>query len=156
MAQKEIALLKNQIEKLQDKNFDLEAWKQQSLIFTERIFGKDSSKVKMIKELHYDYSSWNLRDVSGAGKSKDPVKMQAAEILEAAILELEQLGLPQERKTNEKLWELLNDELTGKQIKDIEQLLKSENTDKQEKVAVILSNLKNENLVSILSQLLLS
>lgn len=156
MAKKEIALLKDQISKLNNKKFDLEAWKNHTIIFTERIFGKDSSKVKMIKDLSYDYSSWNLRDASGAGKAKDPVKMQASEILEAAILELEQLGLPQEIKTTEKLWELLNDELTGKQMKEIEQLLKSQETDKPEKITEILSDLKNENLVSIISQLLLA
>ena len=156
MAKKEIALLKGQILRLNEKKFDLEAWKKHTIIFIERIFGKDSSKLKMIKDLHYDYSSWNLRDVSGAGKAKDPVKMQASEILEAAILELEQLGLPQKIKTSEKLWELLNDELTGKQIKELEQIIKSENKDKPEKVAELLSNLKSENLVSILTQLLLS
>lgn len=156
MAQKEIALLKNQVLRLGDKKFDLEAWKQHTIIFTERIFGKDSSKVKMIKDLHYDFSSWSLRDVSGAGKAKDPVKMQAAEILEAAIQELEQLGLPQELKTREKLWELLNDELTGKQIKEIEQLLNSGQKGKKEKIAEILSVLKEERLVSIITELLLS
>ena len=156
MAEKEIALLKGQVLRLDDKKFDLEAWKKHTTIFMERIFGKDSSKLKMIKGLHYDYSSWNLRDVSGAGKAKDPVKMQASEILEAAIMELEQLGLPQEIKTNEKLWGLLNDELTGKQIKEIEQIIKSEKKDKQEKIAELLSGLKSENLVSILTQLLLS
>ena len=156
MAKKEIALLKEQILKLNNKKFDLEAWKNHTIIFTERIFGKDSSKVKMIKDLNYDYSSWNLRDASGAGKAKDPVKMQASEILEAAILELEQLGLPQETKSAEKLWELLNDELTGKQMKEIEELIKSQNKDKQEKITEVLSSLKNENMVSIISQLLLA
>ena len=156
MAQKEIALLKNQLASLNEKKFDLEAWKKHTIIFLERIFGKDSSKVTMIKGLHYDFSSWNLRDVSGAGKEKDPVKMQASEILGAAILELEQLGLPQESKTHERLWELLNDELTGKQIKELEQLVKSEIKDKPEKISQILSGLKNENLVAIISHLLLS
>ncbi len=156
MAQKEIALLREQISRLGNKKFDLEAWKKHTIIFMERIFGKDNSKVKMVKDLHYDYSSWNLRDVSGAGKEKDPIKMQAAEILEAAIQELEQLGLPQEQKTHEKLWELLDDELTGKQIKEIEQIIQSGDKNKKEKVEEILSSLKEEGLVSILSELLLS
>ncbi|HNQ37909.1 MAG TPA: hypothetical protein PKJ58_08115, partial [Prolixibacteraceae bacterium] len=67
MAEKEIALLRDQIGKLSDPRFDLEAWKNQTIIFLERIFGKESSKVKLIRELHYDYSSWSLRDASGAG-----------------------------------------------------------------------------------------
>ena len=71
MAEKEIALLKEQIIRLDEKKFDLEAWKNHTIIFLERIFGKDSSKIKMIKELHYDYSSWSLRDTAAAGKTKD-------------------------------------------------------------------------------------
>ncbi len=49
MAEKEIALLKEQIDRLDEKNFDLEAWKNHTIIFLERIFGKDNSKIKMIK-----------------------------------------------------------------------------------------------------------
>ena len=68
MAEKEISLLQGQIERLNDKKFDLEAWKNHTQIFLERIFGKDSSKLKMIRDLNYDYSSWSLRDTAAAGK----------------------------------------------------------------------------------------
>ena len=93
MAEKEITLLKEQIARLGEKKFDLEAWKNHTIIFFERIFGKESSKLKMIKDLAYDYSSWNLRDTAAAGKDsdKDPVLMQAEEILNAAIIELKTL-----------------------------------------------------------------
>ncbi|MDX1284332.1 MAG: hypothetical protein R3182_04950, partial [Draconibacterium sp.] len=84
MAEKEIALLREQLVRLDEKKFDLEAWKNHTLIFLERIFGKDSSKLKLIQEIHYDYSSWSLRDTAAAGKTKDkdPVKMRAREILD--------------------------------------------------------------------------
>ena len=49
MAEKEIALLQEQIERLGEKKFDLDAWKNHTIIFLERIFGKDSSKLRMIK-----------------------------------------------------------------------------------------------------------
>ncbi|NQU86158.1 MAG: hypothetical protein HQ541_10400 [Mariniphaga sp.] len=156
MAENEIVLLKEQLNKLDEKKFDLEAWKNHTLIFLERIFGVNSTKVQMIKDLRYDYSSWNLRDVSGAGKSKDPVRMQAAEILEAVIFELEQLGLPNEARTNEKLLTLLEDELTGKQLKEIEKLLNSKSPNKAEKVQEILDKLKKEDLSLIISRLLTS
>ena len=156
MADKEINLLKNQIERLNDKDFDLEAWKNYTLIFLERIFGKDNVKVRMIKELTYDYSSWSLRDTAAAGKTRgsDPIRAQAEGILRATIAELESLGLPTTKKEKEKIWELLQDELTGKQVKEIENILKSEEKDKSEQISNILENLETGALSIIIAKLL--
>ena len=156
MADKEIALLKEQIEKLNDSRFDLEAWKNQTIIFLERIFGKESSKVRLIRELHYDYSSWRLRDASGVGKSKDPVKFQAQGILSATIEELEKLGLPGGELESRKISEFLEDELTGKQMKEIDSLVHSDLPDRQEKISRILETLDKETLAAMLARLLLS
>ncbi len=158
MAEKQIALLKEQLARLDEKKFDLEAWKNHTLIFLERIFGKENSKLRLIKELHYDYSSWSLRDTAAAGKTKDtdPVKMQAREILGATILELERLGLPDDGDDRQKIWELLQDELTGKQVKDIQSVLKSEDKEKTKKISEILENLEKENLTLLIAKLLLS
>lgn len=157
MAEKEIALLKGQIERLNEKRFDLEAWKSHTIIFLERIFGKESSKIKMIKNLTYDYSSWSLRDTAAAGKTKDkdPVRLQAEEILSAAITELESLGLPQINQGKDKIWQLLEDELTGKQLKELEKLADSESTDRTEKMEKIIGELGNEKLVSVIIQLMM-
>ncbi|NLX27342.1 MAG: hypothetical protein GXY59_00050 [Bacteroidales bacterium] len=155
MAEKEIALLRDQIGKLSDPRFDLEAWKNQTIIFLERIFGKESSKVKLIRELHYDYSSWSLRDASGAGK-KDPVKFQAEGILAATIEELEKLGLPGGEPESRKITELLEDELTGKQMKEIDTLVHSDLPDRQEKITRLLETLDKETLAAMLARLLLS
>ncbi|MCA1759960.1 MAG: hypothetical protein LC658_09345 [Bacteroidales bacterium] len=158
MAEKEIALLKEQIARLDEKKFDLEAWKNRTEIFLERIFGKESPKLKMIQNLHYDYSSWSLRDTyaGGSTKDKDPVRIQAKEILEALITELESLGLPQEKKEQQKIKELLEDELTGKQVKEIEVLLKTDDKEKTEKISEILETLSKENLAAVISKLLTS
>lgn len=158
MAEKEILLLKEQVERLNEKRFDLEAWKKHTIIFLERIFGKDNSKIKMIKELNYDYSSWSLRDTAASGKTKDkdPIRMQAEEILTAAISELELLGLPENKPENEKIWELLKDELTGKKIKQIESLVKSDDSGKTEKISDILEEIDKENLANIVANLLIS
>ena len=158
MAEKEIALLKEQLAKLDEKKFDLEAWKNHTLIFLERIFGKENSKLNLIKELHYDYSSWNLRDTAAAGKTKDkdPVKMQAREILTATINELEKLGLPQNKLETEKVWVLLKDELTGKQAKEIEVILNSDDSNKIESISKTLEKLGQENLANIIAKLLIN
>ena len=158
MAEKQIAILREQLAKLDEKKFDLDAWKTHTLIFLERIFGKDNSKLKLIQDLHYDYSSWSLRDTAAAGKTKDkdPVKMRASEILEATILELETLGLPEGEEEQQKLWKLLQDELTGKQVKEIDALLKSDDNEKAKKISEILENLEKENLSLLIAKLLLS
>lgn len=158
MAEKEISLLKEQIARLDEKKFDLEAWKNRTEIFLERIFGKESAKLKMIQNLHYDYSSWSLRDTfaGGSAKDKDPARIQAKEILEATIAELENLGLPQEKEEQQKIRELLEDELTGKQVKEIDNLLNSDDQEKTEKLSEILQNLPKENLATVISKLLTS
>ncbi|MDX8340662.1 hypothetical protein SLH46_15810 [Draconibacterium sp. IB214405] len=158
MAEKQIAILREQLAKLDEKKFDLDAWKTHTLIFLERIFGKDNSKLKLIQDLHYDYSSWSLRDTAAAGKTKDkdPVKMRASEILEATILELETLGLPEGEDEQQKLWVLLQDELTGKQVKEIDALVKSDDKEKAKKISEILENLEKENLSLLIAKLLLS
>jgi hypothetical protein len=124
----------------------------------ERIFGKENSKIKMIQNLHYDYSSWSLRDTfaGGSAKDKDPVRIQAKEILDAVISELENLGLPQQKREKLKIKELLEDELTGRQSKELETILKSGEQEKEEKIQEILEGLEKENLASIISKLLTS
>lgn len=158
MAEKELALLKEQIARLDEKKFDLEAWKNRTEIFLERIFGKESPKLRMIQNLHYDYSSWSLRDTYAGGDSKDtdPVRIQAKEILEAIVAELENLGLPQEKKEQQKVQELLADELTGKQLKEIDHILTSDDQEKTEKLKEILDTLSKENLIAVISKLLIS
>lgn len=154
MVEKEIALIDKQLESLKAKNFDLEAWKSHTIIFLERIFGKESSKVRMIKELNYNYSSWSLRDAAGTGKDSDPVILKAREILEATKLELEHLGIPKQEEENLKIWSLLEEEMTGKQIKEIRLILQSDEPEKMEKIANILYNLEKENMAVVLAKLL--
>ncbi|MCL1822137.1 MAG: hypothetical protein FWG22_04865 [Prolixibacteraceae bacterium] len=156
-SQKEISLLKKQLDLLDKNKFDLEDWKNQTLIFLERIFGKEDSKVRLVRDLRYDYSSWNLRDTAGvAGTSKDPVKSQAAAILEAAIEELETLGLPSRKNDALKVRELLSDELTGKQMKQINSILQTESNNRIEDISNILEEIETESLAKILAKLLIS
>ncbi len=155
MIEKEIALINKQLESLVAKNFDLEAWKSHTIIFLERIFGKESTKVRMIKELNYNYSSWSLRDAAGTGKASDPVILKAREILEATKLELEHLGIPKQEAENLKIWSLLGEEMTGKQIREIKLILQSEDADKMEKIANMLFNLEKENMAVVLAKLLI-
>ncbi|WP_372773097.1 hypothetical protein [Mangrovibacterium sp.] len=154
MAEKEIALLNEQIEKLKQQSFDLEAWKNQTLLFLNRIFGGSHPIVKMVLDLKYDYSSWHLREATGNEKSGDPVKMQAHEILDAAILELQTLGLPGQTRSGDIARELLQQEMTGKQWKELNDTLANQSENQTIEIREKLSQLSKEQLVEILAGIL--
>jgi len=156
MAEKEITLLKAQREKLSEKSFDLDGWKNQTLLFLQRIFGGDHTILKMISELKYNYSSWHLRDATGNEKLEDPVKMQAREILDAAIAELENLGLPSPKKQENPVWNILEEELTGKQLKEMKDIAAEDADNRAEKLAEKLNVLKKESLAGIISRIMIS
>lgn len=88
MKNKKVKILKELILAVDEKNFDLEAWKTKASLVLNNIFGDKDEKIKKIDDLHYNFSSWTLRDHSG-GKRHDPVKIQAKEIIEAALIELD-------------------------------------------------------------------
>ena len=157
MSEKEIALLQEQIEKLHVKKFDLDAWKNSTIIYLERIFGKENSKLKMIADLAYDYSSWNLRDTAATGKTseKDPVIIQAEEIINATITELKLFGLPKPENEKEKLLKLLNDELTGKSMREIEEILQGDDPGKVSGITEIIEKTGSERLATIIAKILI-
>ncbi len=129
MPDKEIQLIKAQIDKLAAKGFDLDAWKKATIIILARIFGESSLKVKQIESIEYDYSSWSLRDTTGSNNYLDSCKKLGREILQASVDELETLGLPKEDVTTEEFFlvitNALQDELKGSQVKEINQILAS-------------------------------
>lgn len=155
MAEKEINLLKAQREKLSGRSFDLEGWKSQTLLLAQRIFGKDHPVVKMISDLKYDYSSWHLRDVTGNKETEDPVKVQARQVLDAAVTELEALGVPTTEKQTDAVWKILEEELTGKQVKELQDILSGSNEGRLEKIREKLNILKKEDLVNIISRMMI-
>ncbi len=89
MAKKEISILKKQIERLEVKDFDLEAWKKFTIVMLARIFGNTSEKIRQIESIEYEYSSWSLRDTSGSSEYLESCKKLGRKILEASIEELE-------------------------------------------------------------------
>ncbi len=155
MVEKEITLLKVQREKLSEKSFDLEGWKSQTLLLSQRIFGKDHPVVQMIRELKYDYSSWHLRDVTGNKETEDPVRVQARQILDAAVTELEALETPAKETPINPIWKILEEELTGKQVKEIRDILAGDAGTRLEKIKEKLTILKKEDLISIISRMLI-
>ena len=164
---KEIKLLETQIEKLDAKGFDLDAWKQYTIVLLSRIFGATDPKIKQIEKIDYDYSSWALRDTSGKSSYMDTCKKLGREILQASVDELTTFGLPSTDLPKDDLipvsviLEAIEDELKVSQIKSIKEIVNSQDN-KAKKVRtlkeimksfpidfaanMIISILSNENL----------
>jgi hypothetical protein len=155
MSESEIELLRQQVASIDVKKFDLEAWKAPTLMLVSRIFGATSEHVRQIRELKYDYSSWTLRDTSGGGQLTDPVRVRAKEILEAAISEIQNLGIPPVGTTTGIL-NSLRKELTGKEMQDIEKILLLNESDKRQALKSFLNDRDKKKLRSILIDLLLN
>ncbi len=162
MPDKEIQLLKTQIDKLSKKDFDLNAWKKYTIIILARIFGENSLKIKQIESIEYDYSSWSLRDTTGSNIYLDSCKRLGREILQASIDELETLGLPKSEETTDEFFLIitgaLQDEMKGSQVKEINQVLASGESPelKRDKILEKLKEYGSEISQDILSNILTS
>ena len=163
MKENEIGLIKKLIEKLDKKDFDLEAWKISTVMILERVFGYDSSKITEIKNIHQDLSSWSLRDTLGTSSGYDASKKYGKEILEACIMELETFGTPNNIKENAKseslpfevLLESLENELKVSQLKDLKKISKiKDKQERENKLLNFLSDLDNEIILQILANIL--
>ncbi len=162
MPEKEIEILKAQIDKLKAKDFDLEAWKKYTIVILARIFGDESQKIKQVENIEYDYSSWSLRDTTGSNSYLDTCKKLGKEILQASIDEIENLGLPQTEKTSDELFEAiseaLQDEMKGSQFKELKQILSSTDSSKikRDKILEKLKSYGSDMSFMILSNILTS
>lgn len=163
MKEKEIELLRRQIEKLDNKDFDLEAWKISTILILEKIFGEDSPKITKIKDIHQDLSSWSLRDTLGTSSGYDASKKFGKEILEACIMELETLGTPEEINKSGKPGTLpfeiilnsLENEFKVSQFKSLKKLSSIKNREEREKeLSDFLSELDSKTLRQLLINIL--
>jgi hypothetical protein len=162
MPEKEIQLLQIQIDKLKNKDFDLDAWKKSTIIILARIFGENNLKIKQIEGIEYDYSSWSLRDTTGFNTYLDSCKKLGKEILQASVDELETLGLPKNEASSDEFFLVitgaLQDELKGMQVREINQILSS-GENPEVKRTLILEKLKeygSDSSHDILSNILTS
>ena len=163
MAQKEIKILQQQIDKLYAKDFELQPWKNYTIILLERIFGPENEKIKMIREVEFEFSSWSLRDASGNESYEEGSKKLAREILQAAIDELKAFGLPDISKdihSEQAISELLNcllDELKGSQVKELRNILSSNENqeEKKRKINEMLQNLGEYGAYGVITNILI-
>ena len=134
---KQIAVLKKQLAKLDSENFDLEAWKSSSSSFLSRLFGAKDTKVKQIEGLKIDYGSWALRDASSSYNPASSCKKQGREIIEAAINELETFGLPGTSLDASVIIQALEDQLKVSQLKELNKVLTNDQSEEDKKKGLI-------------------
>ena len=161
MVKKEIKLLQKQIEKLNDKDFDFEAWKKYSLLQLTRIFGKEDPKITQLNNIDFEFNSWSLRDASGNESYEEGSKRLAREVLQAAIDELDIYGLPhKESNVNDLINEIIGiitDELKGSQIKKLKEVLTSNESEEEKKrrIKELIEELGENSSIKILTNILL-
>lgn len=160
MSKKEITVLKKQIEKLDAKGFDLEAWKKYTIVLIARIFGDHSAKIRQIESIEYEYNSWALRDTDGQSEYLATCKKLGKEILEASIDELEAFGVPDKTQDGSAFFDLimasLEDELKGSQVKEVKSVLLSagETDEKVKKLIELLKSYGTEVAPTTLAKIL--
>ncbi|MDA0196369.1 MAG: hypothetical protein O2887_14940 [Bacteroidetes bacterium] len=149
----QLILLKKQLDKINDPGFDLEAWKANSATLFSRIFGKEDERIQAINDLKIDYSSWALRDASAKYNPLATCKIKALGIMEMSIQELEMETTSQTDVLNE----IFSQHLTGKQLKEIREILSSKSTEqeKEQQLAKKLLILKAPVLSELLADVLL-
>ncbi len=140
---KESKLLKSQIKKLEEAEFDLEAWKAATSALLMRILGKEDPRIQQIEKLKIDYGSWALRDAEASYNPTESNKKQGKEILEVVIAELEAFG-PNNANGSAAvaiIKDAMESELKAAQLKSIKSVLQSDD-DKEARLRKLESKLK--------------
>ena len=139
-----IEMLKKRMAGLEEKEFNLEAWKSGTALLLTRIFGEGNSYSKEIESMKVDYSSWSLRDATSDYNPREASKRLGHEILEMAIAELQ---LPvQQAKGSQSIITLLEDK-SGK----LEEAIAKKD---EQALQNLLKNEKKEVLITLLAKVL--
>ena len=161
---KEIKLLEEQVDKLKLKDFDLEAWKQYTIVLLARIFGDNNQKIQQIEKIEYDYSSWALRDTSGSSSYLETCKKLGKEILLASIDELKTFGLPDLSKPSQNhvpvdvIINALEDDLKVSQFRKLKSIINMEKSieERQKEIKEMLKDLDQDGALNIVLNILSS
>lgn len=160
MTDKFIQALKSLIDQKINSGDELEVWKGQAINILTRIYGESCEQIEQVKAIkHRTYPSIGTIGGGrsfGGGNNIDSCRTQAYGLANGFVKELETLGLPEAKvsKAHEKINITVNqnqsikvdlnlilgslkDELTGNQLKDIQQILDSPEEPKGKKNKII-------------------
>lgn len=149
--EKEITLIRDLMQRLDQQPFDLQAWKTNAMMILGRIFGENSRKVELIRAIQPDYSSWSLRDTSGRISQLDECRKMGHEVLDAVIGELQAFGAPLKAGAiGNSALQAIEDYVTVKQSKELAKIMESDQG-KEEKEAQMSEILKGLDQVDLLA-----
>lgn len=141
---------------------NLKAWQGKAINVLVRVYGENSIQEEQVKNIHYQrYASYSINGESfGGGNNLRLCENQASEVINGFISDLETFGLPtarikesnginislnqtQNQTVNLNLiLEAIKEELTGKQTKELDEILKSDE-EPEEKKSRVLGKLKS-------------
>ncbi len=155
------------LQEMENTNFssgnDLKSWQANVINVISRIYGKDSKQEEQIKNINFKkYPSFSINGgrTTGGGNNGIECNKLASEIIKGLILDLKNFGLPENTKIETNginisvnqsqnqsvqihfIWESIKDELTGKQIKELEEIV-NENLPVENKKNKIVEKLKS-------------
>lgn len=135
----------NELKKeLDQKSFNLDSWKLKTINILRTIFGAEYINIEQLDQIHYDYSSWSLRDSSG-GKNIDKVLDMAHAIIDTAIFDVTI------KASNQK--ETIQNILDTNQYQKLTELLNQEQID-DSSLKSLLQKLEESQKVNLLQTLL--
>ena len=157
MSKKEIELIEKQIQNLSEPKFNIDSWKGSTNIVLSRIFGPDCEGIKSINKIKHNAGGMHFGNSSSSWDNVETCKKQGKDILEACISELETFGLPDKSTPSSGinitltqnqtvsvnlLVSALEDELTVTQLKEVKEIMKSDEP-KETKKEKIISKIKS-------------
>ena len=137
---------------------ELKAWQGKAINTIVRVYGNDSIQEQQIKNVFFEtYTTYyTARQNFGGGNNSELCQKQASEIINGFITDLSTFGLPQERimeKSNgihisvnqnqhqtiklKIIFDSIKDELNGKQVKEVEEILNEALPSESKKVKLI-------------------
>ncbi|MCT4287076.1 hypothetical protein HZP25_10155 [Elizabethkingia anophelis] len=160
MIEKQIELIKRQISKLDDDDFDINAWQSSTTVILGRIFSENYQGIKAIDKIKFESGGWSVGDASSFWDNMESCKKQGKDILEACISELEIFGQPEKKQKEQSgininltqsqnqsvninlLVSALEDELTVSQFREVSDLMETDEP-KSEKKRKIIDKIKS-------------
>jgi hypothetical protein len=151
MTDKQIELIKKQLDKLNSSDFNIEGWKSSSIVILSRIFGDTYNGIKAIEKIKYTGGSFG----DARWDNLTACKKQGKEILEACVTELETFGQPEPKQKENSgininltqnqnqsvnitlLISALEDELTVSQLREVNEIMNVEEPKAEKKKKII-------------------
>lgn len=143
--------------------YELKSWQGNAINIVNRIYGNESKQEEQIKNINFkSYPRGSINGSSfGGGNNGKECSRQASEIINGFISDLTNFGLPENKKNDNNnginisvnqnqnqsvqlhfIWESVKDELTGKQIKELKEVIE-EDTPAENKKKKVIEKLKS-------------